>query len=108
MLYYITACITFISATLGACFAVQSATAQNGAGRTNALYMFARSLALSGIAFIPFCLQAPAILEIITVAMLLVQLADVIIGIFIKSRLRAAGPLFMAACHGICLFLMHF
>ncbi len=71
--------------------------------RTNAMYMFARSLALLCISIIPVCINEPVILTVVTAAMLVVQAVDCIVGIVIKNRMRTFGPLLMAICHGVCL-----
>lgn len=54
--------------------------------RTNALYMFARSLSLACVAAIPVCRNAPDILFVVTGIMLIVQIVDCIIGIAIKIK----------------------
>ena len=68
--------------------------------------MFARSLALTGVALIPVCTGVLSILIAVTLAMLIVQITDGIIGILIKSKMRTAGPFLMAVCHGVCLVLV--
>ena len=103
MLYTITACTTLLSALLGLCFSINAVLAEKGAARTNALYLFARSLALACTALIPLCVNAPELLIVVTAAMLIVQIVDGIIGIAIKSKIRTMGPFFMAGCHGVCL-----
>ena len=102
--YYINAYTTLISAALGVFFSI-GAVIKKGNGRTNALYMFARSLALTCAAVIPVCRNAPTILFVATMAMLIVQIVDCIIGIVIKSKIRTVGPFIMAACHAVCLLL---
>ena len=79
---------------------------RRGSDRTNALYIFARSLALTGAALIPVCTEALSILIAVTLAMLIVQITDGIIGILIKSKMRTVGPFLMAVCHGVCLLLV--
>ena len=54
--------------------------AETGNSRTNAFYMFARSLALTCAAAIPVFINAPAILLVVTTAMLIVQTVDCITG----------------------------
>ena len=54
MIYYINACTTLVSAALGVCFSIGAVI--KGNNRTNALYMFVRSLALTCAAVIPVCL----------------------------------------------------
>ena len=78
---------------------------KRGSSQTNALYMFARSLALTCAAVIPVCRNAPTILFVATMAMLIVQIVDCIIGIVIKSKMRTVGPFIMAVCHAVCLLL---
>lgn len=55
MIYYINAYTTLISAALGVCFSIGAIIKEKGNNRTNALYMFARSLALTCAAVIPIC-----------------------------------------------------
>ena len=107
LIYYINAYTTLISAVLGVCFSIEAAIAktETSRSRANALYMFARSLALMCAAVIPICRNAPTILFVATMAMLIVQIVDCIIGIIIKSKMRTVGPLIMAVCHAVCLSL---
>lgn len=104
MEYYICAGVTLISAVLGTVFSIGAVVKGKGKDRENALYMFARSLALVGIALVPVFMEVNEILILITGAMLLIQVIDGCIGIAIKSRMRTAGPFIMAAGHAICLF----
>lgn len=105
LIYYINAYTTLISAVLGVCFSIGAVIAERETSRTYALYMFARSLALTCAAVIPICRNAPTILFVATMAMLIVQIVDCIIGIVIKSKIRTAGPFIMAVCHAVCLLL---
>lgn len=68
MVYYFTACTTLLSAALGLCFSIGKVRREQGNSRTNALYMFARSLALTGAALIPVCTGALSILIAVTLA----------------------------------------
>lgn len=104
LIYYINAYTTLISAALGVFFSI-AIIKEKGNSRTNALYMFARSLALTCAAAIPVCRNAPTILFVATMAMLIVQIVDCIIGIVIKSKMRTVGPFIMAVCHTVCLLL---
>lgn len=104
--YYITAILTLISAAMGIFFSIAFVRKESGSGRTNALYMFARSLALLIIAIIPFFINSVQILLIVTVAMFIVQMADGFIGISIKNRSQTFGPFVLAGCHGICLLFL--
>ena len=61
LIYYINAYTTLISAVLGVCFSVGAIMAAKDTSRTNALYMFARSLSLACVAAIPVCRNAPDI-----------------------------------------------
>ncbi len=105
MIYYISAYTTLISAALGVCFSIKAVITEKENSQINALYMFARSLALMCIALIPICINVPTILIVITAAMLIVQIVDCIIGIIIKSKMRTIGPFIMAVCHAVCLLL---
>lgn len=105
MIYYINAYTTLVSAALGVCFSIGAVIKEKENSRTNALYMLARSLALTCAAAIPVCRNAPTILFVVTAAMLMVQIVDCIIGIVIKSKIRTVGPFIMAVCHAVCLLL---
>ncbi len=105
MIYYINAYTTLISAALGVCFSIAAVIKEKENSRTNALYMFARSFALTCAAVIPVYRNTPTILFVVTVAMLIVQTVDFIIGIVIKSKTRTVGPFIMAVCHAVCLLL---
>ena len=105
MIYYINAYTTLISAVLGVCFSIGAIIKETGNSRTNAFYMFARSLALTCAAAIPVFINAPTILLVVTMAMLIVQTVDCITGIIMKNKMRAAGPFIMTACHAVCLLL---
>lgn len=105
MKYYLCAYITLISSILGVGFSIGAIVGEKGKHKENALYMFARSIALLGIAIIPICIEAKNLLIIITSAMLIVQVIDVFIGIYIKDKMRTGGPFMMAACHAISLLL---
>lgn len=105
LIYYINAYTTLISAVLGVCFSIGAVIAETETSRTNALYMFARSLALTCAAVIPIFRNAPTILFVTTMAMLIVQIVDCIIGIVIKSKMRTVGSIIMAVCHAVCLLL---
>lgn len=106
MIYYITAITTFISAVLGTAFSVQAVRKGENTERTNALYLFARSMTLTLFAFVLLLGNFPKLLILITGGMLLVQLIDGMIGIYIKNFQRTAGPLTMALIHGICLWFL--
>ena len=101
MEYWFTAYTTFISALLGVGFALAAVFRERGNGRANALYLLARGLALTFLAAIPLRAAAPGLLLTVTAAMMMLQLADALIGISLKSRLRTFGPLFLAGCHGV-------
>ena len=105
LIYYINAYTTLISAALGICFSIGAVLKEKENSRTNALYMLARSLALTCAAVITVCRNAPTILFVVTAIMLIVQTVDCIIGIIIKSKMRTVGPFIMAVCHAVCLLL---
>lgn len=106
MEYYVCAGITLISAVFGVGFSIGAVVKGKDIEKENALYMFARSLVLVGIALIPVCTKANQILIIVTAAMLLLQVIDGGIGIRIKSRMRTVGPFIMAICHAVCLLVI--
>ena len=105
LLYKINANITLLSALLGLCFSIGAVRSANRDSRTNALYLFARSLALAAVTAAPFCIYAPDILFVVTMAMLIVQITDCMIGVIMKRKMRVIGPFIMAVCHGICLVM---
>lgn len=107
-MYYITAIVSLISATLGVLFSIVFVRKEKENSRTNALYMFARSLALLLIAVIPLFINSIQILTIVTAAMCVVQIVDGFIGIAIKNRFQTFGPFMLAVCHGICLLIILF
>lgn len=103
---YITAVLTLISAAMGVLFSIAFIRKEKGNSRTNALYMFARSLALLISAIIPFFINSIQILSIVTAAMGIVQIVDGFIGIAIKNRIQTFGPFMLAVYHNICLLLL--
>ena len=102
-MYDFNAYINLVSAVLGVCFSLKAVISEKGNGQVNAMYMFARSLALACASSIPVWVNAPGILAAVTAAMLVVQAADCVIGVLIKNKLRTVGPFMMAACHAVCL-----
>ena len=105
MEYYLTCLTTFFSALLGLVFSFYTVKGSKSAEKTNALYLLARSIALVLIAAIPVCMQCPDILIIITTAMLIIQILDGVIGMYMKNRFRTIGPFIMALLHAACLWL---
>ena len=105
MVYYLTACITSLSAFLGLAFSIYAIKNSEDQERTNALYMFARSMAILFISIIPFFQRSDVLLLIITSSMLIIQVIDCIVGIYIRNRMRAVGPFIMAVLHAICLWI---
>lgn len=103
--YYITAFTTALSAFLGLCFSIHAVIRGKNQEKTNALYMFARSVALVGISILPFIYQSERLLLIATGAMLIIQMIDGIAGIYIKNRMRTIGPFTMAFIHAACLLI---
>lgn len=63
MIYYMSAYTTLISAALGVCFSIRAIITEKESSWTNALYMFARSLALMCGALVPICINAPTTLR---------------------------------------------
>ena len=85
MVYYLTACITSLSAFLGLAFSIYAIKNSDNQEKTNALYMFARSMAILFISVIPFFQRSDVLLRIITSSMLIIQVIDCIVGIYIKA-----------------------
>lgn len=108
MRYYITAILTFISATMGVLFSIGFIRNEKGNSQVNALYMFARSFALLMLTVIPFFINSTQMLAIATAAMCIVQMIDGFIGIAIKNLFQTFGPFMLAVCHSICLLLLLF
>ena len=104
MIYYSIACITFLSATLGFVFSVSTVIKRKNADRTDALYLLARSTAIALAAAVPLLRESGELLTAVTGGMLIIQLADGIIGLYSKSRMRTAGPFIMAFLHAISLW----
>ena len=102
MVYYLTACITSLSAFLGLAFSIYAIKNSDNQEKTNALYMFARSMAILFISVIPFFQRSDVLLRIITSSMLIIQVIDCI---YIKNRMRTVGPSIMAVLHAICLLI---
>ena len=84
--YYIMAFATLLSAVLGLVFSIYSVRKDTDEAKTNALYMLARSLALVLISAIPLCRKNSGFLWLVTLAMLIAQLADGIVGIYKKAN----------------------
>lgn len=105
MAYYLTASITSLSAFLGLAFSIYAIKSSKNQEKTNALYMFARSIAIVFLSIIPFFRDSDVLLFIITSSMFIIQVLDGIVGIYIKSRMRTVGPFIMAVLHGICLLI---
>jgi len=105
MSYYLTACITSLSAFLGLAFSIYAIKNSENKEKTNALYMFARCVAIVFISIIPFFQRSDVLLLIITSLMLIIQVIDCIVGIYIKNRMRTVGPSIMAVLHAVCLWI---
>ena len=87
MAYYLTACITSLSAILGLAFSIYAIKNSKNQEKMNALYMFARSVAIVFISIIPFFRGSGELLFIITSPIFIIQVIDCIVGIYIKSRI---------------------
>lgn len=105
MAYYLTACITSLSAFLGLAFSIYAIRNAEGQEKTNALYMFARCVVIVFISIIPFFRYSDILLFIITSSMLIIQVIDGIVGIYIQNRMRTVGPFIMAVLHMICILI---
>lgn len=106
MIYYVTAVTTVVSAVLGLMFSIQAVRGGKGKERQNALYMMARSAACVVISVVPLLVENFQLLALVTGAMLVIQLIDGAVGIYIKDRMRTVGPFFMAALHAACLWML--
>ena len=105
MAYYITACITSLSAFLGLVFSLFAINKAENQENANALYMFARCIAIVFISAIPFFWRSDILLRILTSSMLIIQIIDGIIGIYLKDCMKTVGPFIMAILHIICLLI---
>lgn len=103
--YYLTACITSLSAFLGLAFSIVSIKNSESQGKTNALYMFARCVAIVFVSIIPFFRDSDALLFVITSLMLIIQVIDGIVGMFIQNRMRTVESFIMAILHLICILI---
>lgn len=102
--FYFTAFITLISAILGATFSIHATVAGKNREKENALYMLARSIAIVWVAVMALIIHSTPLLVAITSAMLVIQIVDGIIGLYIKNPIRTIGPFIMALLHAICLY----
>ena len=105
MLFYLTAYTTLLSAILGLFFSIRAVKKGKSIERTNALYMFARCLALVCISLIPLFTKSTNLLIIITCLMLIIQIIDGFIGLYMKECMTTIGPFIMAFLHAVCLYL---
>jgi len=101
--YYVIASLTLFSALVGMYFAIMAIRDGVKVERTNAIYMFSRSVATVIIAAIPLFQKSAELLIIGTIIMLIVQLIDGIGGMYIKDRLGTVGPLILVVIHSVCL-----
>ena len=67
MVYYLTACITSLSAFLGFAFSIYAIKTSDNQDKTMALYMFARSMAILFISVIPFFQRSDVLLALLQV-----------------------------------------
>ena len=102
--FYFTAFITLISAILGATFSIHATIAGENREKEYALYMLARSIAIVWVAVMALIIHSTPLLVAITSAMLVIQIVDGIIGLYIKNPIRTIGPFIMALLHAICLY----
>lgn len=107
MEYYVIALITWISSILGLLFAAHAVKQEKTVQKTNALYTLARCIALVFLSTLLIFIQSTLLLTAVTAAMLIVQLVDSIIGIYIRNRMRTLGPLAMAVFHSISLYMIY-
>lgn len=105
MLYYLTAFINLLSAVLGLHFSIQTVRKETDEEQMNALYWFARSIAFVLLTATPLLKRVDDLLLIITTVMLIIQIIDGLIGIYMKNFMRTVGPFFMAVLHAISIFL---
>ena len=102
--YYFIAFISSISAILGFFFSIEAVWKGTKSSRTSALYMLARSIALVFIAIVPICIRADPLLIIVIIAMLIVQITDCLVGVYIKRKTRIIGPAIMAIAHALSIW----
>lgn len=90
--YWICALVTVASAFTSFGFSVASVLSTDGDAQTNALYAFARSLALAIASIVALFDHSRPWLEAIAVTMIVVQLADAVIGLKIHKAMKTYGP----------------
>lgn len=97
--YWCCAAFTLISSLVSLGYSV-AAVRENGSGRAvTAEYALSRSVALTSISAVPLFGQRHDWLVAASVAMIVVQAADVIIGARVRDRLKTFGPAATAACN---------
>lgn len=88
-------------------YSVAGLKAAGEAERTGSMYAFARSLALLTVAVIAVFAGSIAFLAAIAVAMIVVQIADAVIGMQLRNRLKTIGPAMTAAVNaGVLIWLL--
>lgn len=90
--YWICGAITAISAYVSLGYSVAGLRGAVGAERTGSMYALARSVALAIVATIALFVGAMAFLIAITIAMVIVQAIDAVIGSRIRDPLKTFGP----------------
>lgn len=100
------AAVTLISAGVSAGFAFGGLRGSTGAARTASKYGLARSLALLITAIAALVIARPAFIVAITLAMILVQAFDTVVGATIRDRMKTYGPAGLAVAHAAALAWM--
>ena len=96
--------ITLIHDSLGAKFSIHATVAGKNKEKEHALYKLARSIAIVWVAVMALIIHSTPLLVAITSAMLVIQIVDGIIGLYIKNPISTIGPFIMALLHAICLY----
>ncbi len=90
--YWVCAVVTVASAFTSLGFSVATVVSTDGSAQTNAMYASARSVALAIASIVALFDHSRPWLEAIAVTMIVVQLADAVIGLKIHEAMKTYGP----------------
>ena len=84
--------VTIISASVSFGYALAGMRRATPEQKTASSYAFARSLALLVVAVIAIVTGSVPFVAAITIAMVIVQAADAVVGVSIRDRVKTIGP----------------
>lgn len=90
--YWVCAGFTVASAAVSLGFSIAGVAVARGEGRTPSLYAAARSIALFAVAVLALCSNAIPFVVAVSIAMVIVQALDAIVGFIIRNRVKTMGP----------------